>query len=208
MKGYSRSREDYRELLIEKFYPTIEETMYPFTDKVQTTKKTTGINACTWIVIHHTAGGTYKSNMRYLSESPAQASVHFVIGENGECGKIGDPRNILRHAGNGSWWGCENVNYKFMGIEVVGTGEYNIHQFLRLTDLVEYLMGNFPIDRSNIVRHRDVTQDRETTKQRILWDWKRKTKKMDIGTPFFVDNEHFALWRSQLEPRKESRFSS
>lgn len=182
--------------------------MYPFDKKVTTTKKTAGTNACTWIVIHHTAGGTFESNMRYLSEWSAQASVHFVIWPNGECGKIGDPKDILRHAGNGSWWGCPNVNYKFMGIEVVGSWEYNIHQFIRLTDLVEYLMWNFPIDRDNIVRHRDVTQDREITKQRTLWDGKRKTKKMDIGVPFFVDNEHFALWRNQLVARKESRFNS
>jgi N-acetyl-anhydromuramyl-L-alanine amidase AmpD len=40
--------------------------------------------------------------MKYLSESPAQASVHFVIGEKGQIGKIGDPKDILRHAGNGS----------------------------------------------------------------------------------------------------------
>lgn len=51
---------------------------------------------------------------------------------------------------------------------------------MRLTDLVEYLMGNFPIDRNNIVRHSDVTQDREITRQRILRDGKRKVKKTDI----------------------------
>ena len=56
--------------------------MYPFTDKVSTNKKSAGTNKCTGIVIHHTAGGTYTSNMKYLSESPAKASVHFVIGEN------------------------------------------------------------------------------------------------------------------------------
>ena len=42
--------------------------MYPFNDKVQTTKKSKGKNPCYGIVIHHTAGGTYKSNMRYFSK--------------------------------------------------------------------------------------------------------------------------------------------
>jgi N-acetyl-anhydromuramyl-L-alanine amidase AmpD len=65
--------------------------------------------------------------MNYLSErSPKPedrkntVSVHFVIGPDGECGKIGDPRDILWHAGNGSWGKTPNVNYVMMGIEVVG----------------------------------------------------------------------------------------
>jgi N-acetyl-anhydromuramyl-L-alanine amidase AmpD len=180
--------------------------MYPFNDILQAKKKSPGINKCTWIVIHHTAWGTYKSNIKYLSSSSAKASVHFVIWENWEVAKIWDPRDILWHAWNWSWWWAENVNYMFMGIEVVWTWEYNIHQFLRLTDLVEYLMWNFPIDWDNIVRHSDVTQDRWITKQRILRDWNRKVKKIDIGLDFFVDNEHFKEWRNQLHPRTLSRF--
>lgn len=180
--------------------------MYPFDKKLPTTKKSAGTNKCTGIVIHHTAGWTFESNMNYLSSSPAKASVHFVIWENWECGKIWDPKDILRHAGNWSWWGCENVNTKFLGIEVVWFWEYNIHQYLRLTDLVEYLMWNFPIDKENIVRHSDVTQDRKITKERTLWDWNRPVKKRDIWVPFFWDNLHFKKWREQLKPRKESLY--
>ena len=182
--------------------------MYPFNDKVETTKKSAWVNKCTGIVIHHTAWWSYSSNMRYLSESPAKASVHFVIGENGEVWKIWQPSDILWHAWNWSWGGCENVNTKFLWIEVVGFWEYNIQQLVRLTDLVEYLMGNFPIDRNNIVRHSDVTQARNVTKERILRDGIRPVKKRDIWLPFFVDNLHFKKWREQLVPRKESRFSS
>lgn len=180
--------------------------MYPFTKKVETTKKSAWINKCTGIVIHHTAWWTFESNMRYLSESPAKASVHFVIWPNGECGKIWDPKDILRHAGNGSRWWCENVNTKFLWIEIVGFWDYNIHQLGRLTDLVEYLMWNFPIDRNNIIRHSDCTQAREITKDRILRDGKRKVKKLDVWLPFFVDNEHFEIWRSQLTPKAQSLY--
>ena len=42
MKGYSWSRSDFRELLISKYTQ-----MYPFNDKVTTTKKSAGKNACT-----------------------------------------------------------------------------------------------------------------------------------------------------------------
>jgi N-acetylmuramoyl-L-alanine amidase len=180
--------------------------MYPFNDKVWTTKKSKWINACTGIVIHHTAWWTYKSNMKYLSEWTSKASVHFVIGENGEVWKIWDPKDILWHAWNWSWWGCENVNTKFLWIEVVGYWAFNIHQLGRLTDLVEYLMWNFPIDRENIIRHSDCTQERWVTKQRILWNWLRKVKKRDIWIDFFYCNDNFKIWREQLKPRKESLY--
>lgn len=180
--------------------------MYPFNKKLPTTKKSSWTNKCSWIVIHHTAGWTFESNMRYLSSGSSQASVHFVIGENGECGKIGDPKDILRHAGNGSRGGCENVNTKFLWIEVVWFWDFNIHQLNRLTDLVEYLIWNFGIDKENIIRHSDCTQGREITKQRILRDWKRAVKKRDIWIPFFIDNEHFKIRRDQLKGRLESQY--
>lgn len=182
--------------------------MYPFDLKLPTTKKSAWVNKCTGIVIHHTAWWTFESNMRYLSSSPAKASVHFVVGENGEVWKIWDPKDILRHAGNWSRWWCSNVNNKFLGIEVVWFWEYNIHQFLRLTDLVEYLMWNFPIDKDNIVRHSDVTQERKITLDRILWDGIRPVKKRDIGLPFFWNNLYFKKRRDQLIPIMESRFRS
>lgn len=186
--------------------------MYPFTDKVATTKKSRWVNPCYGIVIHHTAGGTYKGNLNYLSErSPKPedrkntVSVHFVIGPDGECGKIGDPRDILWHAGNGSWGKTPNVNYVMMGIEVVGFWEPNEKQYERLTDLVEYLMGNFPsIERINIIRHSDCTQDREFTKEKILWDGKRKVIKRDIGPKFFP--EGFEKWRENLQPKTVSKY--
>ena len=180
--------------------------MYKF-DKVETTtKKSKGTNLCTGIVIHHTAWWTFESNMRYLSKSTAQASVHFVIWEHWEVWKIWDPLDILWHAGNWSWWWCPNVNTKFLWIEVVWFWEFNIHQLIRLTDLVEYLMWNFPIDRENIVRHSDVTQDREITRLRKLRDGKRSVKKRDIGLQFFWDNQHFIERRKQLSPQLESKF--
>lgn len=181
--------------------------MYPFNQKETTTKKSKWTNSIYGIVIHHTAGWTFASNMRYLSKSTAKSSVHFVIWPLWEVWKIWEPTDILWHAWNWSRWGMDNVNNWFLGIEVVGYGEFNIHQLMRLTDLVEYLMWNFPsIDENNIVRHSDVTQDREITRQKILRDWKRKVKKIDIGLDFFWDNEHFKTWREQLIPRQESRY--
>lgn len=170
--------------------------MYNFDLKLPTTKKSPGINPCYGIVIHHTAGGSFNSNMRYLSKSPAKASCHFVIGSNGEAGKIGDPKDILWHAGNGSRGRTPNVNYVMMGIEVVWFGEYNKAQYDKLTDLVKYLIKVFNIQKDNVIRHSDCTQSKEFTSKKILWDGKRRVKKWDIGPKFFP--EGFAEWRENL----------
>lgn len=177
--------------------------MYQFNKKVDTKKKSAWTNSCVWIVIHHTAWWTFESNMNYLSKSPAKASVHFVIWPEWECWKIWDPRDILWHAGNWSWGAMDNVNNWFLWIEVVWVWDFNIRQLIKLTDLVEYLMWVFNIEKNNIVRHSDVTQDRETTRAKIPRDGKRKVKKIDIWLDFFWDNVHFLKRRSQLKPRTD-----
>lgn len=178
--------------------------MYPFNKTAQTTKKSKGTNKCKWIVIHHTAWWTFESNMRYLSLGNSQASVHFVIWQSEERWKIGDPRDILWHAGNWKRGSCSNVNTDFLWIEVVGFGEYNTKQLIALTDLVEYLMAVYDIPREMIIRHSDCTQDDDITSQKILRDWKRRSKKKDIGLNFFP--MWFETWRNQLTPRPTSRY--
>ena len=178
--------------------------MYPFTDKKSTTKKTKWTNTCQYIVIHHTAWGSYQSNLRYLSEWTAQASVHFVIWPNEEVAKIGDPRDILRHAGNSERGNLTNMNRYSLGIEVVWFGEYNIKQLIRLTDLVEYLMGVYNIPRENVIRHADITQYWNYSKNKTLRDWKRRSRKTDIAPNFFWTD--FQTRRNQLTPRTSSRY--
>ncbi len=178
--------------------------MYPFNQKTTTTKKSMWKNKCKGIVIHHTAGWTFASNMKYLSVWTAKASVHFVIWESEERWKIGDPKDILRHAWNGKRWDCINVNTDFLWIEVVWFWEFNMKQLIALTDLVEYLMWVYHIPREMVIRHSDCTQDDSITKKKILRDGKRKSKKIDIWLNFFP--MWFETWRDQLTPRLQSRY--
>jgi AmpD protein len=69
--------------------------------------------------------------------------VHFVLGENGELGKIGDPADRLRHAGASEWRGRTNCNNFLLGIEIVGVGQPNAKQFTKLTEFCKYLIGAF-----------------------------------------------------------------
>lgn len=177
--------------------------MYPFTDYTTTKKYSAGKNPSKYLILHHTWGGDYKSNIKYLTTSTAQASVHFIIWENEECCKCfeNEPK-IMWHAWQSSWWNLTWMNKYSIWIEVVGYWEYNTKQLIRLTDLVEYLMYNFNIPRENILRHCDLTWAGSTSKK--LWDWKSKSRKVDISPDFFP--MWFETRRNQLKPRKESRY--
>lgn len=65
---------------------------------------------------------------------------------------------ILWHAGTSERGSLPSMNPHSLGIEIVGSGEYNIKQLIRTTDLVEYLMGVFNIPKENVLRHSDITQ--------------------------------------------------
>lgn len=179
--------------------------MYPFTKTVSTKKFTKGLNnTCSYIIIHHTATPGFESNVKYLSEWNAQASVHFVIWPNEEVAKIGDPKMITWHAGQSERWNLSWMNKYSLWIEVVWTGQYNTKQLIRLTDLVEYLMKVYNIPKENVLTHADICQRWDFSKKKILWDWKRASRKVDIAKSFFP--MWFETRRSQLTPRKESRF--
>ena len=99
--------------------------MYPFTITKTTTKKSKGTNKIKYLILHHTAGGTFDSNVKILSGVPVNnnpVSVHFVVGKGEEVAKIGDPSDILRHCGESSRGGDvanKSLNAFAMGIEVV-----------------------------------------------------------------------------------------
>jgi N-acetyl-anhydromuramyl-L-alanine amidase AmpD len=156
--------------------------------------------------LHHTGWGNYKSNIKYLTTSTAQASVHFIIWENGEiCKCFENEPKVMWHAWVSTWGSLTNMNKYSLWIEVVGYGEYNIHQLISLTDLTEYLMGNFNIPKENVLRHCDLTNSGSASKK--LWDWKSKSRKVDIWLDFFWwTTDDFVRRRSQLTPRQTSRF--
>ena len=180
--------------------------MYPITDYATTKKYSAGKNTAKYLIIHHTGWGDYKSNIRYLTTGTAQASVHFIIWENGEiCKCFENEPKCMRHCWVSSWGSLSWMNKYSLWIEVVGYGEYNIHQFISLVDLVEYLMYHFNIPKENVLRHCDLTH--WLSKNKVLWDGKSKSRKVDIGLDFFGGStDDFIKWRNQLTPREQSRY--
>jgi len=51
------------------------------------------------LMLHHTAGGTFASNMDYLNRPTTKASYHILIGKNGEIGRLANDNDRAWHAG-------------------------------------------------------------------------------------------------------------
>lgn len=162
--------------------------MYAFTDIVSTTKKSIGKNTCQYIILHHTGWWSYKSNLRILSWDSGLVSVQFLVWENGECAKIGNPTDITRHAGDSQWGELKLMNRYAMGIEIVGpdkNGGFSDKQFERVVDLVRYLQTAFKIPRENILCHHDITW--AWSKNKKLWDGKSMCRKPDLARTFWAN---------------------
>lgn len=175
--------------------------MFDFDDYIKTTKKSKGVNTCEYIIIHHTWGGTYKSNCWYLSGAKAQVSTHFVVGAKGEAAKIGDPRDILWHAWTSQRGKKVGMNRYSMGIEVVWPWKeqaFTDLQYEKVVALVKHLQKAFWIPKEKILKHADIT--REGGKKEKVWDGKTKSRKVDIDRRLRADRgfPNFEIWRNAL----------
>jgi hypothetical protein len=156
-------------------------------DKVLDTKnKHKGVNKKKYLVIHHTAGGSFEGNCTTLTVG--KVSVHYIVGMNGEVAKIGKHDDILWHAGVGTCPdGDTNPNGACIGIEVVSDAQgegYTEKQKAKVKELVEFIIGKENIPKENIIRHADLTR-----------------RKIDIDLSFFAPF-NFGVWKSSLSPKK------
>ena len=160
--------------------------MYPFTITLSTDKKSKGKkNTCQYLILHHTAWGTFESNCKILSGSVWDVSCHFVVGPKGETAKIGDPKDVLWHAGNSQRWNLVMMNGYSMGIEVVWPDKdwrFTKAQHKAVAELVRHLMKAFNIPKENILCHHDITW--KWSKEKKLRDGKSPARKPDLNPIF------------------------
>ena len=178
--------------------------MFPFKKTLQTKNITPGINSCQYIILHHTATqeGSIDGVLKTLTETanPVSSgkSCHFVIDTNGDTYKIGDPKNILWHAGESKWWDLIFMNRYSLGIEFIwplSSEWFTREQIITGTRLVEYLMLVFWIPKENIIRHKDITHD--GSHKKILWTPGTRSRKIDPYDNLFPEN-NFLKWRDDL----------
>ena len=149
--------------------------MFPFKQIFPTPKeRTPGINTCQYIILHHTwtKEGTIKGVLDGLYKRDDYASCHFVIDVNGDAYKIGDPKDILWHAGESSWWKLKDLNKYSVGIEIIGPLSgwgFTSEQKLAVRKLVQHLMAVLNIPFTNVLRHKDIAPKRKVDPADTLW---------------------------------------
>lgn len=94
------------------------------------TSKKSGQMQPRFIVVHYTVGEDFEAMTRMLAHDvKRRASVHLVIGQNGEVAQIGDLNDRLWHAGASTWTHggttYNDLNACSIGIEVCNRGWLN-----------------------------------------------------------------------------------
>lgn len=144
-----------------------------FTKILQTSKKTSWVNTCQFIILHHTAWWTFDSNCTLLSTWSAQASCHYIVWYNWEVGKIWNDTDILWHAGQSNWWTLEDMNNYSIWIEVVWPDQnwwFSQTQMNKVNELVVFLAREHNIPKQNILRHKDIAPGRKTDIADTFWN--------------------------------------
>lgn len=141
---------------------------------LDTNKKTAWKNTCEILVFHHTWGWTFKSNMNYLANNPAQASCQFVVWENWEKWQIWNESDILWHTWDSSWKWRNNLNRFAIWIEIVWPW-FTEKQRKSVEELAKYLIEKYWISKDNVVRHKDIAPKRKNDVDDSFWSDKFKT---------------------------------
>lgn len=150
--------------------------MFPFTYDYSSRQRnfSRGTNTCEYIVVHHTA--TWKKTAPWvvktlLWETVRKVSCHFLIDEEGNTYKLGDPKQILWHAWESQWEGKKGMNAYSLGIELIWPLPwFTDPQRFALKKLVEHLMWVFNLDYTKVIRHRDISAGRKIDPDNSLWN--------------------------------------
>lgn len=76
-----------------------------------------------YLIMHYTAGSSFRSSLNWLTNPISKASAHLLIGRDGEIAQM-VPFNIKAwHAGQSSWNNLEGMNSYAIGIELDNAGK-------------------------------------------------------------------------------------
>lgn len=122
------------------------------------------VQSVKYIVIHYVGAGTSaagnaKNNCIYFAGGNRQASAHYFIDDSG-IWEYADPKTYATwHCGDGGGkYGITNANS--IGIEVCMNGDrpFTAKEITYLKELVTYLMKQFRVPASRVVRHYDASR--------------------------------------------------
>ena len=172
---------------------------------LSTINKSKWVNTMDYITVHHTATWLWSiwGVLRQLSVSTwtKAVSCHYVIDTNGDIYKIWEDSDILWHAWASKWGNLKGMNSYAIGIEVIWPliNWFTFEQRKAVRELVEDLREKHKIPKENVLRHADITQLWTYSIQKILWDWKRRARKIDIDSWFL----NYSIWKPKYKDWKD-----
>lgn len=172
--------------------------------ELKTANKSPWKNTREYIIVHHTAtrAGSINSVLNTLTKW--SVSAHYVVDVNWDIYKIWATEDILWHAWLSTWWKLTAMNKYSIGIEVIGWlwDPFPKEQRKAVRELIEHLMDTFGISNANVLRHADLTHAK--SKDKVLWDWKSPTRKIDISDLFW--NHWFKSWKEYQDSLKPNKY--
>ena len=108
-----------------------------------------------YLIIHYTAGSSAESTIEWLTNPAAKASVHLVIGKNGEITQLMPFDTIAWHAGQSSWNGLGGMNKYSIGIELDNAGK----MIRENNKWVSWFGTTYPDEEVLVAKHKNATEE-------------------------------------------------
>lgn len=128
---------------------------------ITTRNRTKGNSGRKWIVIHNvgtapTSKGAAKANTVYFKNTYRGSSAHFFVdmAEIWQCVELSD---TAWHCGTSGKYYSSCRNSTSIGIELCGNAKFPDVEINLAAKLVQWLMSEYGIDESHVIRHYDVT---------------------------------------------------
>lgn len=136
----------------------------------------------TLIVIHYTAMETAQAAIARLCDPQAEVSAHYLISANGDVTQMVEEAARAWHAGQGEWYGSDDINSRSIGIELDNRGHHPFcePQMAALEALLKGIMQRWNIPSSGVIGHSDMAPGRKTDPG-PHFDWARLERQSLAG---------------------------
>lgn len=147
------------------------------------------------LVLHYTGMKTGEEALARLCESESKVSAHYVVEEDGRIFKLVEESERAWHAGISYWRGCQDMNARSVGIEIVNPGhefgyrEFPEPQIRAVIALCGDILTRHPkIKDRSVVGHSDIAFRRKQDPGE-LFPWER------------LAHEGIGLWHGNPPPK-------
>lgn len=141
------------------------------------------------LVLHYTGMETGKAAQDWLCNPASEVSSHYLVHENGQIIQMVPEAKRAWHAGQGSWYGQQDINSRSIGIETVNPGhagglpDFPTRQIDAVISLVSGIIARNHIQLRDVIGHSDMAPGRKTDPGE-RFPWKRLA---DAGLALYVD---------------------